>query len=74
MNLQAVNKAMGNFIGIASHDLRSPLASIMGYSKFLSENWESLSEEERRNTTATIARHVISITAPKVRPYWLQGG
>lgn len=56
VNLQAVNKAMQDFIGIASHDLRSPLASIMGYSTTLSENWDDFSEEDRRNTTATIVR------------------
>ena len=49
-------EAMRNFISIASHDLRSPLASILGYSMTLSENWDTFGDEERRNTTAAIAR------------------
>lgn len=53
-SLQAVNIAMQDFIGIASHDLRSPLAAILGYATTLSDNWDAFSEEGRRDTMATI--------------------
>lgn len=56
VDLRAVNEAMRNFIGIASHDLRSPLASILGFATVLSENWAKFSEEERLNATLTIVR------------------
>lgn len=55
-SLQAVNIAMQDFIGIASHDLRSPLAAILGYATTLSDNWDAFSEEGRRDTMATIVR------------------
>lgn len=55
-DLVAMNEAMGNFIGIASHDLRSPLASILGFATILTENWTDSSEEDRKSSVDTIYR------------------
>lgn len=56
LDLEAVNAAMRGFIAVAAHDLRSPLASIVGFSALLHESWETLSEETRRKFVATIDR------------------
>lgn len=55
-DLVVVNESMRNFIGIASHDLRSPLASIMGFASVLAEKWTSYSEEDREFSVAAIFR------------------
>lgn len=55
-DLTVVNESMRNFIGIASHDLRSPLASILGFASVLAEKWTSYSEEDREDSVAAIFR------------------
>lgn len=54
--LHEVNGAMRGFIAVAAHDLRSPLASIVGFSALLAANWTTLSEENRRKVVDTIDR------------------
>lgn len=56
LDLQAVNVAMRGFVAVAAHDLRSPLASIVGFSALLKESWETLTDENRRKFVATIDR------------------
>ena len=56
LDLQTVNEAMRGFVAVAAHDLRSPLASIIGFSALLKESWETLTDENRRKFVATIDR------------------
>ena len=42
--LLEVNEAMRSFVATAAHDLRSPLASMVGFSSLLTNNWATLSE------------------------------
>lgn len=50
MRIAAEKEAMrGNLLRAVSHDLRTPLTSISGASALLSENGESLSEEEKHD-------------------------
>jgi signal transduction histidine kinase len=56
VDLQALNESMQSFIAVAAHDLRSPLASIVGFSSLLAENWATLSEENRLKFVRTIDR------------------
>jgi len=56
LDLQTVNEAMSGFLAVAAHDLRSPLASIVGFSALLKESWETLTDENRRKFVATIDR------------------
>lgn len=56
LNLRAVNEAMRSFIGVAAHDLRSPLTSMVGFSSLLTENWATLSDENRLKFVTTINR------------------
>jgi signal transduction histidine kinase len=47
---------MRGFAAVAAHDLRSPVASIVGFSTLLTENWATFSEEDRWKAVATIDR------------------
>jgi signal transduction histidine kinase len=52
--LVALNDLKNKFLGIASHDLRNPLASIRGYSKFLLEKGTQVKEDTRQEFLTTI--------------------
>lgn len=54
--LRAVNEAMAGFIDVAGHNLRTPLASILGYSDLLMESWPSLDEDTKRAFATTVNR------------------
>ncbi|MEP7193137.1 MAG: ATP-binding protein [Actinomycetota bacterium] len=54
--LQVVNGEIRGFTAAAAHDLRSPLASIVGFSALLTENWENFTEENRQSFVASIDR------------------
>jgi len=56
MELVAVNEAMRSFIAVAAHDLRSPLASMVGFSSLLTENWPKLTDANRLKFVTTIDR------------------
>ncbi|HEX7538347.1 MAG TPA: ATP-binding protein [Dermatophilaceae bacterium] len=62
MELQEVNEAMRNFIATAAHDLRSPLASMVGFSSLLTKNWATLSEEKQLKFVTTIDRQTHKLT------------
>ena len=62
IELQEVNEAMRSFIGTAAHDLRSPLASMVGFSSLLTNNWTTLSEEQRLKFITTIDRQTHKLT------------
>jgi len=48
VELERLNETKNRFLGMAAHDLRSPLAIIQGYAAFLKENAsEELSEKNR---------------------------
>ncbi|MCF7846859.1 MAG: HAMP domain-containing histidine kinase [Candidatus Gracilibacteria bacterium] len=46
--LQKANAVKDKFMGIVAHDLRSPFNSILGFHDLLSEEWEHLSEKEKK--------------------------
>lgn len=52
--LVELNDLKNKFLGIASHDLRNPLASIRGYSKFLIDKGTQVKEETRQEFLTTI--------------------
>jgi signal transduction histidine kinase len=56
IELREVNEAMRGFVAVAAHDLRSPLASMVGFSSLLSENWATLTDENRWKFVTTIDR------------------
>jgi two-component system, OmpR family, phosphate regulon sensor histidine kinase PhoR len=44
------------FVAITSHELRTPVTVIKGYSETLSHHWESLTETERREAAVVIGQ------------------
>ena len=52
--LVELNELKNKFLGIASHDLRNPLASIRGYSKFLLDKGTQIKEDTRQEFLTTI--------------------
>ena len=54
--LQVANKAIRGFIAVVAHDLRTPLTSIVGFSAVLTEDWDTISEENRQKFVASIDR------------------
>lgn len=62
IELRELNETMRGFIATAAHDLRSPLASMVGFSSLLVENWTTLSEERRLKFITTIDRQSHNLT------------
>jgi signal transduction histidine kinase len=62
IELREVNEAMRSFIDTAAHDLRSPLASMVGFSTLLATNWTALSDENRLKFVTTIDRQSHKLT------------
>jgi signal transduction histidine kinase len=60
--LETANAAMREFVGIASHDLRTPIAVIKGYAQLI-ERADDLGEEDRRHHAGTIARQADHLSA-----------
>ena len=54
--LVEANEAIRSYTAVAAHDLRTPLASIVGFSSLLTDGWDTLSEENRRKFVAAIDR------------------
>ena len=52
--LVELHELKNKFLGIASHDLRNPLASIRGYSKFLLDKGRQVKEDTRQEFLTTI--------------------
>jgi signal transduction histidine kinase len=52
--LEAANEAIKEFVAIASHDLRSPLTSVIGYSELLLGRWEMMREDQKREFLGVI--------------------
>lgn len=46
--LSELNHKLNHFVGIAAHDLRSPLTVLLGYSKYLRHAGEQMPEQQRR--------------------------
>lgn len=46
--LSELNQKLNHFVGIAAHDLRSPLTVLLGFTKYLRHAAESLPEQQRR--------------------------
>jgi PAS domain S-box-containing protein len=56
--LKTSNDALRDFVAVASHDLRSPLVTIGGFTKILTDNWDTLSDEARLKQLGAIKRGV----------------
>lgn len=52
--LQAVNQSLRDFVAMASHDLRNPLTSILGWTSTLLNRWGSFDDAQRTNALKVI--------------------
>lgn len=59
--LKSLNRALRDFVAVASHDLRTPITAVSGYAALLNEQWDSLSENDKRRFLATIDRSARSL-------------
>lgn len=56
--LKTTNDSLRDFVAVAAHDLRSPLVTIGGFAEILTDNWATLSEDERLKYLGAINRGV----------------
>jgi signal transduction histidine kinase len=54
--LAKLNQEKNNFLGMAAHDLRTPLNVISGYSDLLRHEWDSISPDERNDILDKMSR------------------
>ena len=55
-NLRKANITKDTFISILAHDLKNPIASIMGYSQFILESFQTISKEDLKNYLEVICK------------------
>jgi signal transduction histidine kinase len=54
-------EAMGDFVAIASHDLRTPVTVIHGFTELLSAEWRHIPDEQRREYVQAVERQVVHL-------------
>jgi len=54
--LEAANQAIRDFVSVASHDLRGPLTSILGYVSLMRDRWDDLEATSLRNFLAIVEK------------------
>ncbi len=54
--VQRANVAIREFVSIASHDLRTPIAIVKGFADTLVDSWPALSDEDKLTHIGTIGR------------------
>jgi signal transduction histidine kinase len=75
--LQRANEAMREFVSIASHDLRTPIAVIKGFAQTMTFAWETTADEQKLMYLETIARqadHLARIVADLLTTSKLDAG
>lgn len=60
--LQNLNQTMRDFVATASHDLRSPIATILGCASTIKERWETITESQRDDLMGAIDRSAQSLS------------
>lgn len=75
--LLAANETMRDFIAVASHDLRTPIAVIAGYAELLTRDWATLREQDKREFLDVIdrqSRHLAALTSELLEVSRIESG
>lgn len=59
--LETANRAIKEFVAIASHDMRGPLTSILGYSGMILDRWDSIPDEQKREFLEVVNRQAMNL-------------
>lgn len=59
--LREVDELKNVFLGVASHELRTPVTAIGGFARLLHERWDQLPEDQRRNLASRIEANAASL-------------
>lgn len=62
VRLRDVDQLKTAFLGTASHELRTPVTAIRGFSELLVRKWDELSDEQRVDFVRRIARNATSLS------------
>ena len=54
LELRQANERLREFMAVASHDLQSPLASVLGFATTLRERWDDIPDERKREFIGVI--------------------
>jgi signal transduction histidine kinase len=54
-------EAMRDFVAIASHDLRTPVTVIQGFSQLLDQQWDIVGEDRKKDFVSAINRQVLAL-------------
>lgn len=60
---EAANHAKTRFVGLVSHELRSPLSAVLGYAALLKDSGAKLTDERHRGFIESIERSAMHIAA-----------
>lgn len=54
--LRAANEALKEFVAVAAHEIRGPMAAILGYAATMQRKWDELPVEEKKEFLGIIER------------------
>lgn len=57
--LRILNSNKDKFFSIIAHDLKSPFSALLGYTEMMMQDYDSMSDDEKKNTIAQV-RNVVS--------------
>lgn len=55
-DLEHSNQGMRDFVSVASHELRTPITSVLGFSDIMTKNWEVIGDSEKQEFLGIIDR------------------
>lgn len=61
--LESLDELKTTFLGVASHELRTPATAISGLATLLATRWDALTEDDRRSFASRIATNADSLSA-----------
>ena len=54
-DLRAADEMKDHFVAVTSHELKTPLTSVLGFSKLLQSSWDRITDEDKREQIGLIA-------------------